>query len=206
MRRCPSCGEYRCPGNCRGLEVVWGCYGDPYVYADSLGPGGATGRRYAQTTNDGGLPMAGTHWHDDMGGLRGMGDCSRIGHGDGLGRMMLGQIDDDDIPPGGVEDQPQQCPPGWPPWIPCIVPSEFPPGFPGGQPGLPGGQIPPGFPVPQPGQIPSVVVSEEEARRREENAFKRGEAAERNKLIMYTGISAVVSGLVGIALGRVFGA
>lgn len=187
---CPACGEYQCPGTCRGLPVEWGCYSAPYVYADSMGPGGATGRRYAQTMNDGGRPLAGTHWHEDMG------DCSYLGHGGGLGQLG------DELPPGGVEDQP--CPPGWPEGIPCVLNPEIPPGT---FPTLPGVPLPgtsptiPGAPAPT---VPTVVVTEEEARRREDEAFARGKEAERSSLIMYTGISAVVSGLVGIALGKVF--
>jgi hypothetical protein len=100
----------------------------------------------------------------------------------------LGQLGDD-IPPGGVEDTP--CPPGWPEGVPCVLPGGL-PTVPGRTPGVPG------FPV------PDVIITEEEAREREAEAYERGQADERGKVIMYTALGAVTSGLVGIALGRIF--
>jgi len=106
--------------------------------------------------------------------------------------------DTQQLPPGGVEDQP--CPPGWPAGIPCVIPSEL-PGIPSGLPTTPPGRLPsvPGVPTPQ------IVITEEEAREREADAYDKGASDERSKFIMYTVAGSVISGVVGIALGRIFG-
>ena len=117
--------------------------------------------------------------------------------------QALGQLGDD-IPPGGVIDQP--CPPGWPEGVPCVLPSELPP-F--GQPPshLPPGRTPgiPQIPGRTPGRLPPGLpsVTEEEAREREAAAAERARSEERSSLILYTAIGSVVSGVVGIALGRI---
>jgi len=128
------------------IPVAWGHYGVPFVYADSLGPGGATQSRYAA-------------W---------------------MGRQ-LGQL-----PPGGVETE---CPPGWPQGVPCIIPTQ-----------LPGQATPPTLPVPG---VP--IVTEAEAARREKAAFDKGRREEQTAVIKTAAVSAAVSALVGIALGRWLG-
>lgn len=81
---------------------------------------------------------------------------------------------------------------------PFVVPGELPmPGAPA-VPGLP--PAVPGVPqLPAPGAIPGVVTEQECVRR--EGAAAADEEA---KVIKYAAITAVVSGIVGLALGKVF--
>lgn len=83
----------------------------------------------------------------------------------------------DDLPPGGVED----CPPGWPEGVPCVLP--------------PGGG----------GGMPMPILTEQEAQRREQEAFERGRAEEARATIKTAAISAAVSAVVGIAIGKLIG-
>ena len=121
------------------MRYAWGKYVVPFVYADQLGPGGATQARHAV----------------------------KMG-------MQLGQIDPADFP-GGVEGE---CPPGWPEGVPCMLP--------GSTPGAP--------------MVP--IITEEEAAKREVAAFEKGRRSEQGSVVKTAAISAAVSAVVGIAIGK----
>ena len=89
--------------------------------------------------------------------------------------------------------------------FPTIPGGPLPPGGTGPFPTLPGGQpvpIPPGVPAP-PGGVPGLV-SEQEAQAREAAAADAARAKEESKMIKYAVITAVVGGVVGLAIGKVF--
>ena len=154
--------------------MAWNRYpqGQPLVYADQLGRGGATQLRYAQTPQGSSAMMG----DDDTGSGQ-------------LWQRQLGQI------PGVGE---AVCPPGTSfdfNTLKC-EPGGLDPVIPGGPPpGGPPGQIPPGLPL----------VTEEQCKAREAAAFNRGVQEERAKIVTTAVITSVVSGLVGVGIGYVFG-
>lgn len=164
--------------------MAWNRYAAPFVYGDSLGRGGATQLRYAQTAQgSSALP----------------GDAD-TGSG-GAWRRQLGDLGQVDIPAGMI------CPEGtaWDFNTFKCQPGDLDPVLPGGFP-PPGGQPPPPGTLPQipPGTLPGVVT-EQQCAQREAAAFAAGRDEERGNIIRTAAITAVVSGVVGIGLGYIFG-
>jgi hypothetical protein len=77
------------------------------------------------------------------------------------------------------------------------IPSELP-----GLPGLPPGEQPPPGGLPQ---LPTGLVTEEQARAREEKAYAAGEASERATVYKTAAVTAAISAVVGITIGRLLG-
>lgn len=160
--------------------MVWGDYEEPFIYADDLGPGGATGPRYAQTAaSSPELP------------------------GDGYWRRQLGQVTDGE-PSEDFElpEIPTSCPPGTVFNISTFKCEEI-DKIPGAPPGTPPGL--PAIPGTPPGELPTGLVTEQACAAREQAAYNEGRTDERGNIVTTAAITAVVSGLVGVGIGYIFG-